>query len=206
MFGRLLPGIILPGLIYFVVSRRAPVLVALAAASSVPLLDTIARLVRGKRPSAVSLFFVGFAGISVALAAGLRSPMFILARGAVWSAVMGTAFSVSAVIRRPLTRTLAIFLLAETVVGRKLLAERWKHPKAVAIFRTLSVGWGVLLLLMAVQQLALVLTVSPGTVMATEPAIQALVTILGTAASITYVRRFNRTHPQLSLFPAASQP
>ena len=41
------PGVLLPGLIYYVVSRRTGVLVALAVASSVPLLDAMIRLLRG---------------------------------------------------------------------------------------------------------------------------------------------------------------
>src|SRR2546426_7594750 len=79
MLRQLVPGLILPGAIYFIVSRQASVLVALAAGSSVPLLDTIWRLVRGKRPSPLGLLFVAMAAASVALALGLRSPMFILA-------------------------------------------------------------------------------------------------------------------------------
>jgi hypothetical protein len=46
MVRQLLPGVVLPGLIYFVVSRRAPVMAALAAASSVPLIDALTRLAR----------------------------------------------------------------------------------------------------------------------------------------------------------------
>jgi hypothetical protein len=201
MIRQLLPGVILPGLIYFLVSRRAPVLVALACASSVPALDALVRALRGKRPTVIGLVFVGFAGISVGLAVALRSPMFILAKGAVMSGGMGLAFAVSAFIRRPLTRTLAIMLAAEHVVARRLLNERWRHPKALAIFSTLSMGWGILLLLSALQQTLMVLTVSPGTVMAAEPAVQATVTILGTVASILYVRRFQRFHPEVVLLP-----
>src|SRR6476646_6643245 len=46
---QVLPGMVFPGLIYFLVSRSASVVVALAAASSVPLIDAVVRLVR-RRP------------------------------------------------------------------------------------------------------------------------------------------------------------
>ncbi len=204
MIRQLLPGVVLPGLIYFSVARFAPLLVALAAASSVPLLDAAARLLRGKRPTPLSLVVLGFAGLSVGLALGLHRPVFILAKGAVLTGALGIAFGVSGAIRRPLVRTIAIMLAAETVVGRRIVPEKWRLPRAAAVFRTLSVGWGILLVLSAIQQLTMVLTVSPGTVMAAEPLVQAFFTIAGTAVSIMYVRRLQDRHPELGLLPQRS--
>jgi hypothetical protein len=202
---QLLPGVVLPGTIYFICVQWLPVLVALAVASSVPLLDVIIRLMQRKAPSPIGLAFVAFAALSVGLALGLRSPAFILAKGAVFSAVLGIAFGISAMIRRPLCRTIAIVLAAEHALARGFLAERWRHPRAVTIFTTLSVGWAVLLLLSAIQQGFMVLTVSPGTVMAAEPAVQATFTIVGTAVSILYVRRSQQGHPELGILPSRSR-
>jgi hypothetical protein len=199
LLAQLGPGVLLPGLIYYVVSRRSSVLVALAVASSVPLLDAIVRLLRGKRPTAAGIVFIVFAGISVGLAMHLRSPMFILAKGAAISAIVGTAFAVSAAIRRPLTRTLALRLTTEHPEDRQKLAERWRHPKALTVFRTLSMGWGILLLVTAVQQTILAVTLSPGTVMALDPPVHAVVTVAGVAVSVLYVRRFQRAHPEVRL-------
>ena len=138
---QLLPSLILPGLIYFTAERHTSVLVALAAASSVPALDALFSLARKKRPSPAGLLFILSAAVSVALAMGLRSPIFVLAKGAVVSGTLGVAFAVSAAIRRPLTRTLAIALFAaQHEVARRVLAERWAHPKALAVFRVLSIG------------------------------------------------------------------
>jgi hypothetical protein len=203
LLAQLGPGVILPGLIYYVVSRRTSVLVALAVASSVPLLDALRRILRGKRPTLPSLIFIAFAGLSVGLAMHLRSPIFILAKGAVVSALVGAAFALSAAIRRPLTRTLALRLTTDRPEDRRRLAERWRHPKALAVFRTLSMAWGILLLATAAQQVALVLTMSPGAVMALDPPVHAFVTVAGTFASILYVRRFHRLHPELRLLPVA---
>ncbi len=191
----------LPGLIYLLVSSHAPVLVALAAASSVPLLDMAVRLVRGKRPTWAGIVFIGAAGISVALAMVLHSPMFILVKSAVMSGILGLAFAVSAVIRRPLTRTLALRLSSDHPEGRRRLAERWRHPRALAVFCTLSVAWGALLMAMAGQQAALAVTVSPGTVMAVDGPSHAVLTMVGIAWSVLYVRRIQRRHPDLGLLP-----
>lgn len=202
---QLLPGIVLPGAIYFLCVRWLPVVLALAVASSVPLLDLIVRLAQGKRPRPAGLVFVGFAALSVGLAVALHSPLFILAKGAVFSGLLGIAFAVSAWVRRPLCRTIALLLSAEHALARRFLAERWRHPRAMAIFTTLSIGWAVLLVLSAIQQGLMVLTVSPGTVMAAEPAVQAMVTIVGTAASVLYVRRSQQGHPDLGILPRRVQ-
>jgi hypothetical protein len=202
MIRQLLPGIVLPGLIYFIVSRHAAVVPSLAAASSVPLLDTIVRLCRGKAPSVAGAGFLAMAGASVTLAVVLHSPMFILAKGAVVSGMLGIAFGYSALIRRPLTRWLAVSMSTEKADARAQLTRRWRHPKALSVFRWLSAGWGLLLLLLGIQQMIMILTVSPGLVMAVEPVVQAFVTIGGIATSIVYVRRIQQYHPELGLLPA----
>ena len=197
----LLPGLVLPGLIYLVVSRAAPVLIALAAASAVPVLDAVARLLARKRPSPVGALFIAMTGVSVSLALWLRSPLFILVKGAVVTALIGLAFAGSAAIRRPLTRTLAVMMSSDHHEARRRLAERWRHPTALRVFRTLSLGWAVLLLLSAAQQGVLAFTVSPGMMMALEPPVQLTATALGVAASLLYVRHSQRLAPELQMLP-----
>src|SRR5205814_11047 len=80
------------------------------------------------------------------------SPLFILVKGAVVTALIGLAFAGSAAIRRPLTRTLAVMMSSDHHEARRRLAERWRHPTALRVFRTLSLGWGALLLLSSAQQ------------------------------------------------------
>lgn len=196
----LLPGVALPGLIYFTVSRHTSIVVALVAASSVPLLDAIGRLVRGKRPTVAGLVFVGVAAVSAGLTLWSGSPLFVLAKGAVISAILGGAFTLSAAMGRPLIRTVAVFLSTEHGEARRRLFERWSHPRALSIFRTLSAGWGLWLLVSAVQQAVLVVLLSPGMNMAVQPPLQATATLLGIGASILYVKR--RDHPELGLLPA----
>jgi hypothetical protein len=198
---QLIPGVVLPGLIYVVVSRRAPVLVALAAASGVPALDAIVRLLMGKRPTLVGLAFLCLTTISVSLGLWLHSPVFLLAKGASMTAVLGVSFGVSAMIRRPLTRTFAVLLATDHRESRRRLAERWAHPTALSVFRVLAAGWAVLLLASAGQQIAMILTVSPGTVMALEPPVTTAATLMGVAISVAYVRRKQAIHADLALLP-----
>jgi hypothetical protein len=201
MIRQVLPGVGLPGLIYFVASRHLPVLGALALASCVPALDALYRLVTRRAQSTIGLLFLLLTGVSVTLAMWLRSPLFILAKGAALTALVGVAFTVSALIRRPLTRTLALTLSTECAQTRKRLAGVWSHPTATSAFRTLAIGWGLLLLLSATQQAVLALTVSPGLVMTLEPPVQLLGTLGGVIASVAYVRRRQRRSPELRMLP-----
>jgi len=88
----LLPGLVLPATIYFSLRRHAPTVVALAAASSVPALDALVRLARGRKPSPIGLGFIAVTALSVGLAIWFRSTLFILLRGAVTSGLIGIAF------------------------------------------------------------------------------------------------------------------
>lgn len=195
------PGIVLPGLVYYVASIFAPTIVALAIASAVPAVHACVRLARGRKPSPYGLVFLAVTAVSVGLAVWLRSPMLILARGAALTALTGFAFAVSAIVRRPLTKTFALFLSEEGRESRRRLAERWAHPKVTAVFSVLAAGWAILLLASAAQQTVLIMTVSPGVVMSVEPPAQAMITIVGVALSVGYVRRMQRRHAEVRLLP-----
>ena len=207
MLRQLLPGMVFPGAIYFLATMGfgASVVLGLALASCVPLIDALTRVVRGKAPTLASILFVTIAALSVSLSMLSGSPMFILLKGAAVSTVLGVAFAVSAAMNRPLTRTFALRLSTECPDSRRHLAERWRHPKALDIFKVLAFGWAALLLLSAGQQVGLALTMSPGTVVALEGPITTAATLIGVALSVIYVRRFRHSHPELALLPARAR-
>jgi hypothetical protein len=202
---QVLPGMVLPGLIYFLVSRRAPVLVALAAASCVPVMDALVRIVRRRPPNAATGLFVLGTAVSVGLAFWSGSGMFILAKGAVLSAMLGIAFALSAAVRRPLTRTLAVRFGCAHAEGRRRLAERWRHPSVARVFQVLSIGWGVLLLLQAAEQTTFALTLPPGVVMTLDGPMHLAITALGVVASLAYVRRRQHADPAVELIPSRAR-
>lgn len=201
MARQLLPGLVLPGLVYWIVSRHTSTMPALSAASLVPAVDILTRLVRGKRPTFVSVAFLALTGTSIVLATALHAPWFITGRGAALSAVFGIALVLSGFMGRPLTKTLAVRLCSTDAEQRERLAASWSRPKTVAVFRTLALGWGLWLLASAIQQGAMVIAVSPGVFMAVEPPLRAALTGIGILASIAYVRRCQTADPELALLP-----
>lgn len=201
MAANMLPGLVLPAVIYFTLRPHTGVLLALVVAACVPGVDTLVRLVRGRSPNGFALLFIPSTGLSIGLAAWLHSPVFLLAKGGVTSAAMGLAFGLSAALRRPLTRTMALHLSSNHGEGRRRLAERWGRPEAMRVFRWLAVGWGVLLVLMGGQQILMALSASPDLVMAVEPPVHLVVTALGIVSSVLYVRRIQLVHPELRLLP-----
>lgn len=202
MLRRMLPAFALPTLIYFSLRPHVGVLVALAVAALVPVVDAVIRKIRGRAQNAMSLVFLPMTAAGIALAATLHSPVFILAKGGVTNAIMGLAFAISALIGRPLTRTVALQLSSDHPESRRRLAEGWSHPRTMRVFRILAVGWGLLMLGMGGQQVLLALSASPGLVMLIGPPLHAVLVILGIVCSVLYVRRIQRVHPEIALLPA----
>jgi hypothetical protein len=201
MAWQMIPGFVLPAVVYFSLSPHVGVLMALVAAASVPIVDAAVRVLRGRAQNGMALVFLPSTAIGIGLAALLHSPVFILAKGGVTSAMMGLAFAFSAIIRRPLTRTMALHLSSDQHDGRRRLAERWGHPKATDVFRILSIAWGLLLLGLGGQQILLAVSASPGLVMLLEPPVHAVVTLLGIVGSVLYVRRIQLLHPEIAMLP-----
>jgi len=197
-----IPGTILPGLLYFLASRQLSVITSLAIASSVPVMDTLFRLVRGRKPSTVGMVFLSLTGISIGLATLFDSPTLIVGKGVLITFLFGASLAVSAAIGRPLTRTIALHLCADPGEQRQALAERWERPQTVAVFRVLSFGWGFWLLIAAINQLMLVAVVSPGTFIALERPMTLTATAIGITWSLSFVRRRQLADPELGLLPA----
>lgn len=202
MARQLLPGLVLPGLVYFTLARHTGTLPALAAASLVPALDAVIRVVRGKRPTIVSTAFLTITGLSIGLATWFDAPWFITGKGAAISAALGIALVLSARARRPLTRTVAVRLCSEDAEARRDLTRRWSRPQTTEVFRTLALGWGLWLLISALQQGAMVALVSPGVFMAIEPPVRLALTAVGVVVSVVYVRRCQEEDPELALLPS----
>ena len=195
----LVPGMLLPGIVYILASRYLSVLQSVALAGAVPVADALVRLLRRRGLNPASVLFAVGAAVSAALALWSGSTQFVLMKGAVVSATLGVAFALSAAVGRPLMRSIAIGLAARGRDGRRHLAERWGHPSAIDLFRALSLGWALLLVVQGAQQAVLAATASPGTVLALGRPIQLAGTIAGIALSVAYVRRRQRRQPELAV-------
>jgi intracellular septation protein A len=199
----LLPGVVLPGLVYVLAAPHTTTLQAVVLAGCVPAVDALVRLLRGRGVNPASIVFALSAGASALLALWSGSPLFVLMKGAVVSVALGAAFAVSAAVGRPLIRLVAIALSVSGREARHRLAERWGHPSATDVFRVLSIGWGLLLLVQGGQQAVLAVTASPGLVIAVTRPIQLVATVAGIALSVAYVRRRQRRQPELAVLTEA---
>lgn len=197
-----IPGTVMPGIVYFAASQQLPVVASLAIASCVPVMDTVVRMARGRKPSTVGMIFLSITALSVTLATVFDSPTLIVGKGVLLTFIFGSALAVSAAVGRPLTRTLALHLCAEPGEQRQALAERWERPQTLAVFKVLSFGWGFWLLIAAVNQLMLVAVVSPGTFIAVERPMTLIATAVGITWSLSFVRRRQLADPELGLLPA----
>jgi hypothetical protein len=202
MARQMIPAFVLPATLYFSLSPHVGVLLALMVAASVPVFDSLIRILRGRAQNGMALMFLPMTAIGVGLAALLHSPVFILAKGGVTTVLMGLAFGFSAIVGRPLTRTMALHLSSDHHEARRRLAERWHHPMTTSVFCVLAVAWGVFMLAMGGQQIFLAISASPGLVMLVEPPVHAVGTILGIVCSVLYVRRVQRLHPEIALLPS----
>ena len=201
MLRHMVPAFALPALLYFALRPHVGVLIALAVSASVPVVDAVIRKIRGRAQNAMGLVFLPLTVVGMGLAATLHSPVFILAKGGVTTVIMGVAFGVSALVGRPLTRTMALHLSSDQHESRRRMAEGWEHPTTANVFRVLAIGWGLLMLGMGGQQIQLARSASPGLVMLVGPPLHALLTILGIVSSLLYVRRIQRIHPEIALLP-----
>jgi hypothetical protein len=197
-----IPGTVMPGIVYFAASQQLPVVASLAIASCVPVMDTVVRMARGKKPSTVGMIFLSITALSIALASVFDSPTLIVGKGVLLTFIFGSALAVSAAAGRPLTRTIALHLCAEPGEQRQALAERWERPQTLAVFKVLSFGWGFWLLIAAINQLMLVAVVSPGTFIAVERPMTLIATAVGITWSLSFVRRRQLADPELGLLPA----
>jgi hypothetical protein len=168
----------------------------------VPVLDTVVRMARGRKPSTVGMFFLSITALSIALATVFDSPTLIVGKGVLLTAIFGASLAISAAVGRPLTRTIALHLCADPGEQREALAERWERPQTIAVFKVLSFGWGFWLLIAAVNQLMLVAVVSPGTFIAVERPMTLIATAVGITWSLSFVRRRQLADPELGLLPA----
>jgi intracellular septation protein A len=201
----LVPGMIVPVAVYGVCSQFLSTLSALSVAALVPVADLAVATAKGKRLNLASVGFVGMAVVSVTLAVTLHSPALILIKPAVVAGLAGLAFGLSALLRRPLTRTLAIrFSGGDDHELQAELRRQWHHPKATRIFRTIAFGWAVWLLISAARTLVVASIMPPATAFMIEAPSGPATAAIGALVTILYVRRFRHTHPELGLWFAST--
>src|SRR5438034_5563430 len=103
---QVLYGMVLPAAIYAIASHFMSTLAALVVASMLPVTDVVKAKVRGRKASAASLGFLAGAVVTSVLGLVSSSPLFILLKAPAMSAAVGIGIVGSALVGRPILRTL----------------------------------------------------------------------------------------------------
>ncbi len=117
---------------------------ALIASAVPPLLWSAVELIRTRRIDAISLIVVATILFTVVATAMGGSPKLIQIRDAMVTGLVGVTFLASLTLKRPL-----IFYLARAAMSRNTMAgfeayeTLWARPGVPAVFRWLTVVWGV---------------------------------------------------------------
>jgi hypothetical protein len=187
---QVLYGMILPAAIYGVASRFLSTIPALVVASMLPITDVIRSAARRQRPSAASVGFLAGAVVTSALGLLSSSPLFILLKAPAMSAAVGLAIAGSAALGRPLLRTLSVmFAAGSSEEARRNATALWTSEPWSGVFSALSLIWGILFLVLAVEQTLAVLALSPGITLVVLPPLQFANMGIGILLSLTLVHR-----------------
>jgi hypothetical protein len=187
---QVLYGMVLPAAIYAVASHYMSSLAALVVASMLPVTDVVKAKVRGRKASAASLGFLGGAVVTSVLGLVSSSPLFILLKAPAMSAAVGMGIVGSALIGRPILRTLAVcFAAGSSPQARGAAAELWASDPWDRVFALLSAIWGILFLVLAAVQTLAVLSFSPGVTLVLLPPLQFVVMGIGAGLSLYLVHR-----------------
>ena len=187
---QVLQGMVLPAAIYAVASHFMSSMLALVVASMLPVTDVVKARIRRHRASAASLGFLGGAVVTSVLGVVSSSPLFILLKAPAMSAAVGMAITASALVGRPLLRTLAVcFAAGSSAEARRGATELWSSSPWDSVFAALSAIWGILFLVLAAVQTLAVLSFSPGVTLMVLPPLQFAVMGMGAAVSLYLVHR-----------------
>lgn len=192
----MLPGILIDGfspfIIYMLCKHFLPVsdTFALSVGALVPAIRTISSLIRERHINIVStMTLIGIVGSMAAVLIG-GSPQLLLIRESFVGGLMGVAFLVSLLFRRPL-----VFLFAQHMragndpVERKAFDARWEAPRQRFAFRLMSVVWGLVLLGELALRIVLVLTLPIPVVLGISTILFPAILLSMIAWTLFYLRR-----------------
>ena len=187
---QVLYGMVLPAAIYAVASHFMSTLLALVVASMLPVTDVVKAKVRGQKASPASLGFLGGAVVTSALGLLSSSPLFILLKAPAMSAAVGLGIAGSAALGRPVLRTLAVmFAAGSSPEAREDAKALWSSKPWDHLFAALSVLWGILFLVLAVEQTLAVFAFTPGITLVVLPPLQFANMGIGAGISLYLVHR-----------------
>ena len=163
----------------------APPLQAIALAAIFPILEMILEAVQTKRVGLIAI--ISLIGILSGLGLGYitGNAAFALLKDSVFTGMFGVAFLVSLLSEKPLIYRFNLDLAGANAAKRAAAEALWQQPSARRHMRTLTLVWGIGLILEALVRLVAVATLPIVTATALSPFIQLIA--FGALAIVTVV-------------------
>lgn len=163
----------------------APPLQAIALAALFPILEMVLEAVQTKRVGLIAIIaLVGIlTGLGLAYVTG--NAAFALLKDSVFTGMFGLAFLGSLLSAKPLIYRFNLDLAGTDAAKRAAAEALWERPSARQHMRTLTVVWGIGLVLEAAARLVAVATLPIVTATALSPIVQLVA--FGTLAIVTAV-------------------
>jgi hypothetical protein len=152
----LLLNAVFPWVTYQVLTAQGvATLPALAVTAAFPAAGVALGWARARRFDVLGGLSLLLIGLSLAVAFATENPLFVLVRGSVGNVVFGFLCFGSLVVGRPVMFYVARQFTAGWDAGAAARFEaQWREPGARHVFRTITVAWGVWLLVLAAGRVA----------------------------------------------------
>jgi hypothetical protein len=187
----LLPNVILPFLIYQVLtSRGVPTINALMATAVVPLATVLYEWLRDRRINALGIMTLGFVVVGLVTSLISGDPLFYLVKESFLTGVWGLIMLASLLAKRPLTFYFGRQFMSGGDPARASWYDRlWERPQFRTLQRWIAVLWGVGLVAEALLRIVLVYLLPIAVFLVISPAMGLGVTALLMVATMWLAKR-----------------
>jgi hypothetical protein len=187
----LVPNVVLPWIIYQVLtSRGVSVINALMATALVPLATTLYSWLRDRRVDALGIMTLAFVAVGLVTSLISGDPFFYLVKESLLTGVWGLIMLGSLLAKRPLTFYFGRQFVAGGDAERAAWYDRlWEKPAFRAIQRRICVMWGLGLIAEAVLRVVLVTLLPIPIFLVVSPAMGLGVTALLMALTVMVSKR-----------------
>ncbi|KAI8852817.1 hypothetical protein BC829DRAFT_430401 [Chytridium lagenaria] len=200
----LIVSIILPIVLYSVLTKWFSQVIALAISGIPPFLDALWSLIRSRRLEPIATLVVVSIILSIIVAVVTADARILLAKESLTTVVLGIGFLVSIAMPYNLIWIYNQMFTRNDAAALAELEVQWVKPGVRRVTDLLCVLWGVGLLLEAVIRVALIFILDINVMAYVSPAILVASLVILIAWTVGYIKYLAKKYPQGSSQPVAS--